>query len=711
MFSTELSVYRCSSAFLVAAALTVCAAAHPRQVLALGVRYYVNGATGDDTWDGLCETSDGGTSGPKRTIGAGIEAAADGDEVVVAPGTYTGDGNQDLDPGTRAITIRSTNPADPAVVAATIIDCGGSAGDPHSAFTFYGGGRAVVDGFTIIRGWVGDYGGGIYSQSSAATISRCVLRDNYSRYYGGAICAYSDDMTITDCVIESNRASQYGAGIFCYFGKPQIVRCAIVGNTADQAAGAVFCWTASPAISRCRIQGNSATYWGGGLFCHGSSNPTIADCLITGNTSREAGAAYCYMSHPFFVNCTIAGNDASSSGGGILCQGGLTVANCILWGNTAPAGHEFTVRASSTYASRAFVRYSDVQGGRSQAAVDATSLLDWGAGNRDEPPLFVDADGADNDAATWQDNDFRLLPGSPCIDVGWNADVPASATTDVGGNPRFADGDGDGAPTVDLGAVELPRPVAGDVDCDADVDLTDYLAFAACFNGANRPAAAPACGAMDFDRDVDVDLNDFLTFQGCFNGPNLPAACSSLPSVACPPGVEVDATGERTIVALGTPTATDALGTPLVPASDAPADGFTVGRWLVTWWAADRYGLTAECRQPVAVRGQLVTTATGLKYQDFVIGTGLMPVTNATVHVKYVGTLENGTQFDAREWAEFPLLGVVPGFAEGIRSMRVGGQRRLVIPPALGYGNNPPAGSGIPPGATLIFVVDLLGVR
>ena len=107
----------------------------------------------------------------------------------------------------------------------------------------------------------------------------------------------------------------------------------------------------------------------------------------------------------------------------------------------------------------------------------------------------------------------------------------------------------------------------------------------------------------------------------------------------------------------------------------------------------------------------IVKTASGLQYMDFKIGSGAVPATNATVRVNYEGRLTDGSAFDKGNGSTFSLNDVVAGFAEGIRSMRVGGTRRLIIPPNLGYGANPPGGSDIPPNATLIFIVDLVGIE
>jgi peptidylprolyl isomerase len=112
---------------------------------------------------------------------------------------------------------------------------------------------------------------------------------------------------------------------------------------------------------------------------------------------------------------------------------------------------------------------------------------------------------------------------------------------------------------------------------------------------------------------------------------------------------------------------------------------------------------------------RMVTTSSGLKYVDLVVGTGESPAPTDSVTVNYTGTLENGTVFDAsrlhgKEPASFPLNTVIKGWIEGVGTMKVGGVRKLIIPPDLAYGENSVAGGVIPANATLIFIVELLDV-
>ena len=119
---------------------------------------------------------------------------------------------------------------------------------------------------------------------------------------------------------------------------------------------------------------------------------------------------------------------------------------------------------------------------------------------------------------------------------------------------------------------------------------------------------------------------------------------------------------------------------------------------------------------PTKVEGEPTKTASGLEYWDINVGTGDTATKGQQVRVDYTGWLVNGQKFDSSvdrgKPFVFPLGAgrVIKGWDEGVAGMKVGGKRQLRIPPDLGYGASGAGGGLIPPNATLIFDVDLLGV-
>lgn len=122
------------------------------------------------------------------------------------------------------------------------------------------------------------------------------------------------------------------------------------------------------------------------------------------------------------------------------------------------------------------------------------------------------------------------------------------------------------------------------------------------------------------------------------------------------------------------------------------------------------YWGTADVRSEY---GDVVTTASGLRYKVLQTGEGKSPTDNDVVLISYKGMLKDGTVFDQNPQAGLPVTGVVPGFSEGLKIMQRGGKYRLWIPSKLGYGpedqRNPQTGQvAIPGGSELIFDVELL---
>jgi len=184
------------------------------------------------------------------TIQAGIDAAADGDLILVSYGTYV----ENFDFLGKAITVKSEDG-----YRRTVID--GSRGGSVVVFSNPGDDAVVLDGFTIRNG-SGTYGHG-------------------ERYYGGGIYCGSASPTITNCAISNNFAS-YGGGIFGI--APTITNCEIMRNEAVFRGGGIYCGPAT--ITNCTITENRAfDFEGGGIYCH--SSPTITNSILWGNTALE----------------------------------------------------------------------------------------------------------------------------------------------------------------------------------------------------------------------------------------------------------------------------------------------------------------------------------------------------------------------------------------------------------------------------------------
>ena len=358
-------------------------------------------------------------------IQAAIDSASNGDIVEVSAGTYTGDGNWDIDFRGKAITVRSE-----AGPSRTTIDCSGHEG--HRGFYFHRGERqsSVLRGFTIIGAVVpgseisldsGSWssspthpvGGGIYCESSSPSIINCVIKQ-CSTELGGGIGAVGGAPEIIDCTIEQCQAGGfgtaesggYGAGIGLIRGSDaKIVNCTInrnVGYYNSYGAG-VYCRQSGALLVNCDISFNRArgNINGGGIYCGGSStNVVLEQCIISNNTAEAGGGIF--ASSPAYVrvtNCTIADN----SRGGIRSDGSnIAIRNSIVWYNDGSSV------VLNNPASSSPVLYSNIQG------------YYPGQGNIDANPLFVSASG----------NDYHLRSGfnsgqitdwsnhSPCIDAG-----------------------------------------------------------------------------------------------------------------------------------------------------------------------------------------------------------------------------------------------------------------------------------------------------
>jgi hypothetical protein len=371
------------------------------------------------------------------TIQQGIDASADGDTVLVQPGTYY----ENINFNGHNIVLGSLflTTGDTSYIEQTVID-GDSLYTDLPLISFYSGedSTASITGFAIQNNYGWDCAGGILCDSSSPIISNNIIRDNYVYYNGGGIlCRNFSYAIIKKNVISNNTTveSMGGGGIYCSnYSVPIIIENIIsenqgacgggiscvqnsdaiiitnilISNTASDNGGAIYCMASDPLIAGNSILNNASLLWGGGIACILNSNPIIANNLIIQNSALawfgfggEGGGSICYQSNPILINNVFNGNYAESFGGGLFCWMAYPqVHNNILWANIADSnGQGIYLKTGSP-----IIEYCNIQ-----------DTLWPGVGNISVNPLFRDS----------ANGNFHLMStacgdpyNSPCIDAG-----------------------------------------------------------------------------------------------------------------------------------------------------------------------------------------------------------------------------------------------------------------------------------------------------
>ncbi len=399
---------------------------------------------------------------------------------------------------------------------------GGGAYLYRSTLTMTGGGFAQnrareFDFFDVVVG-----GGGLMLEEGTGTLTDVTFVGNTAESAsdgGGAVHVINSDHAFVRCDFSDNAAfggtffqERGGGAVFAAGFRGSFDRCGFSGSfTEESDGGAVHLDTCSPTFTGCRFTDNEAGApgtlgYGGAIYATGVGDVSVVGSWFTGNRAvRWGGAIYSVDgANLSLVNSVLQANSATMGAGVYQFGTRASVVHCTM------TDHVGTVIRSSQAGGGAVVRNSilwnplgtDVSD--AGAAVSKVSSCDlatpWsGAGGGNitvDPQFMVTALG-----------DFYPAPGSPCIDAGDNALVPAGVETDLDGRPRVLHN------LVDQGAVEW---WPGDFGRDDDVDMEDWDTFAVSLRGPHLPLPLGSNPGVDFDGDGDCDLRDAAVFMTHF---------------------------------------------------------------------------------------------------------------------------------------------------------------------------------------------------
>ncbi len=329
---------------------------------------------------------------------------------------------------------------------------------------------------------------------STVSIDNCAFEECESiDAHGGAVALEASDAVVARSSFFANRAYRNGGALHC--DAAEIINCTFFLNTVPDDA---------PLFDR-----------GGGVYTTGET--LIAGSMFCGN----GGGAVRATGSTTIANSTLVANvSVGEAGAGVYATTDATITNSILWGNEDVSG---VTEGAQVTGDDVTVDYCAVQG------LTRTQL---GVGNTGLDPLFLDPLGPDGDPNSIDDNNYRLAPGSPCIDSASNSAVPADLADldgdldaleahplDLDGLPRFRldidtpDSGSGTAPLVDMGAYEYQPPrCAGDANCDGVIDFRDINPFIDALMGGVYCDGTGANADMTADDPLLIDAADINPF-------------------------------------------------------------------------------------------------------------------------------------------------------------------------------------------------------
>lgn len=293
-------------------------------------------------------------SGTAPSIQAGVDSASTGDTLLLGPGTFSGPGNRDVDLlGKEIVVLGSTGQS-----ADCVLDCEGGGGTPHRGF-FLGSGEGpetVLEGFTILNGYVHDHGGGIFcGPGTAPRIINVRLENNYASQRGGGLFCRESSLYLNRLSFKGNIAGVAGGGLFARESEITLERSELLANSVTDmgvglGGGAAFDSLTVAELTQVRFKENAAL-WAGGLSSY-LTTLTLTECEFSRNMAHDlCGALYVQMTGidlftTTLVDCSFLENTAAVAAGAISINGAYSISGvyrtrierCLFQGNEAMFG-------------------------------------------------------------------------------------------------------------------------------------------------------------------------------------------------------------------------------------------------------------------------------------------------------------------------------------------------------------------------------------
>ncbi len=452
------------------------------------------------------------------TIQAAVDAALDGDTVLIAPGTYSGDGNWDVDIFDKDLCVRGAGPE------TTVIDCAEEGTEDHRAFVASSqfGNSVTIENLSIINGTAGGSlsGAGIASAFANLRVSNCLIRDCRSTSPGGAISMTGGSLYVVATQFSSNLGFGGGALYLNHCSPTTISGCQFdTSYSLGNGGGAIWADACTVSVSNSFFIGSfvgggfPVSNRGGAVLVH-SGEASFSGCAFYDNKIWELGGAVAALnSNVTFDSCTFSGNESGNSrtdesgGAALYLDGGsAAIRTCSFSHNHTYWASGAVMITASSYCQiensiMAFTANGTaVEGSANLTCTDifGNELGDWVGeiadqaginGNFSLDPLFCDT-------AT---GDLKLQEESPCAPGGNDCGVRLGSRR-VGCEVHCGDANGDAIVNVS-DAVYLisyifsdgpPTPYDnGDADCSGAIDISDavYL-LNYIFSGGPAPCAA-----------------------------------------------------------------------------------------------------------------------------------------------------------------------------------------------------------------------------